>query len=218
MSMNSSSSSAPIVIVDYGLGNPASVHNMLRKAGAASIVTADRDVIRAAQRLILPGVGAFDHGMQNLHERGLVEVLNDAVLERRVPMLGICLGLQLMSRGSEEGQHVGLGWLDADTVRFEGEVFRGLRIPHMGWNRVLPATTSFLSAPLEDDARFYFVHSYHLRCRRREDVALTATYGDTIVAGAVNGNIAGTQFHPEKSHRFGLALLKRFAEWSPPHA
>jgi glutamine amidotransferase len=207
-----------IAIIDYGLGNPASVRNMLRKAGADAVVTADPDTIRAATRLILPGVGAFDHGMHSLHDRGLVGVLNEAVLQRKIPALGICLGLQLMSKGSEEGQQAGLGWLDADTVKFDGEAFRGLRVPHMGWNLVHPGSVSFLSAPLEEDARFYFVHSYHVRCRRPEDVALTATYGAPIVAGAVRGNIAGTQFHPEKSHRFGLSLLKRFVEWTPRDA
>lgn len=207
-----------IAIIDYGLGNPPSVRNMLRKAGAEAIVTATPSQILAADRLILPGVGAFDHGMQNLADRGLIDVLNEAVLQRKTPMLGICLGLQLMSRGSEEGQLPGLGWLDADTVKFSSEAVKDLRVPHMGWNEVQPHGTSFLATPIEADARFYFVHSYHVVCRTPDDVALAATYGGPIVAGAVRGNIAGTQFHPEKSHRFGLALLKRFVAWNPPRA
>jgi glutamine amidotransferase len=203
-----------IVIVDYGLGNPASVRNMLRKAGHDAQVTSDPVAIRAASRLILPGVGAFDHGMQNLADRGLIDVLNDAVLERKIPILGICLGLQLMSRRSEEGILPGLGWLAADTVRFRfPDGVNGLRIPHMGWNTITKTRDTFFSRLIEDDARFYFVHSYHVRCDDQADIALTADYGGDVVAAAVNGNVAGTQFHPEKSHRFGLALLRSFTEW-----
>ena len=203
----------PIVVVDYGLGNPASVRNMLRKSGHHAEVASDPATIRTASRLIIPGVGAFDHGMQNLMDRGLVDVLNDAVLERKVPVLGICLGLQLMSRRSEEGVLPGLGWLPADTVRFRfsnGDA--ELRVPHMGWNTVIARRDSFL-APSDADARFYFVHSYHVRCDDPADVALIADYGGDVVAAAVRGNLAGTQFHPEKSHRFGLALLRRFVDW-----
>jgi len=205
-----------IVVIDYGLGNPASVKNMLRKAGHQAEVTADHAAIRSASRLILPGVGAFDHGMQNLADRGLIDVLNEAVLVRRVPMLGICLGLQLMSRRSEEGVLPGLGWFAADTIRFAfPPEAHDLRIPHMGWNTVAKTSDTFLAANLAADARFYFVHSYHVRCDDRADVALTAPYGGEVVAAAVKGNIAGTQFHPEKSHKFGLALLRSFVEWEP---
>jgi len=208
-----------IAIVDYGLGNPASVRNMLRKAGHQAEVTADHAAIRAASRLILPGVGAFDHGMQNLGDRGLVDVLNEAVLVRRVPMLGICLGLQLMSRRSEEGVLPGLGWFAADTIRFRFQPDAdALRIPHMGWNTVAKTSDTFLSTNLAADARFYFVHSYHVRCDNPAEVALTAPYGGEVVAAAVKGNIAGTQFHPEKSHKFGLALLRSFVEWEPAGA
>jgi glutamine amidotransferase len=208
-----------IAIVDYGLGNPASVRNMLRKAGHTAEVTADHEEVRRATRLILPGVGAFDHGMQNLADRGLIEVMNDAVLGRKVPMLGICLGLQLMSRRSEEGVLPGLGWLAADTVRFAfPPEASGLRVPHMGWNTVARTADTFLSDGMVPDARFYFVHSYHVRCDDRADVALTAAYGGDVVAAAVKGNIAGTQFHPEKSHKFGLALLRSFMEWEPARA
>jgi glutamine amidotransferase len=208
-----------IVIVDYGLGNPASVRNMLRKAGHSAEVTANHSAIRGASRLVLPGVGAFDHGMQNLADRGLIDVLNESILERKVPILGICLGLQLMSRRSEEGVLPGLGWLAADTVRFRfPPEANGLRVPHMGWNTVTATADTFLSAHMSADARFYFVHSYHVRCDDPADVALTAPYGEDVAAAAVKGNIAGTQFHPEKSHKFGLALLRSFVEWQPDRA
>ena len=187
---------------------------MLRKAGHSSEVTSDAGVIRSASRLILPGVGAFDHGMRNLAERGLIDVLNEAVIERGTPILGICLGLQLMSRKSEEGVCRGLGWLAADTVRFRFAPDAAERVPHMGWNVVTPAADTFLSRRMLPDARFYFVHSYCVRCDDPADVALTAPYGGSVVAAAVRGNVAGTQFHPEKSHKFGLALLQAFAEWN----
>lgn len=206
-----------IVIVDYGLGNPPSVRNMLRKAGHDAQVSADPAVLRSASRLILPGVGAFDHGMQNLEDRGLIPILNEAVIERKTPFLGICLGMQLMSRGSEEGVKRGLGWLAADTVRFKFPL-SDLRVPHMGWNTVNRARDSFLTRAMPDDARFYFVHSFHVRFEDPGDVALVANYGGAVVAAASRGNVAGTQFHPEKSHKFGLALLKAFAEWDGRNA
>lgn len=204
-----------IVVIDYGLGNPASARNMLRKAGYEAEVTADPGAIVRASRLVLPGVGAFDHGMQNLADRGLIDVLNEAVLTRRTPILGLCLGLQLMTRGSEEGVRPGLGWLAADTLRFALPADSDLRVPHMGWNTVTAPSPSFLSRSLLPDSRFYFVHSFHVRCDEAADVALLADYGGPVVAAAVRGNVAGTQFHPEKSHKFGLALLRAFVQWDP---
>jgi len=153
--------------------------------------------------------------MQNLADRGLIDVLNEVVLGRKVPVLGICLGLQLMSRGSEEGVLPGFGWLPADTVRFQFPAEAGdLRVPHMGWNTVKTDRNTFFSHQMPPEARFYFVHSYHVRCDNPADVALTAPYGGDVVAAAVRDNIAGTQFHPEKSHKFGLALLRAFTEWN----
>jgi glutamine amidotransferase len=203
-----------IVIVDYGVGNPAAVQNMLRKAGHDARVSADVRTIAGADKLILPGVGAFDHAMSNLAESGLIEVLHDTVLVRRTPVLGICLGLQLMCRGSEEGALSGLQWLPADVVRFSFPDGEPLRVPHMGWNSVRGAGDNFLARTLNDEARFYFVHSYHVRCDDPDHVALTTTYGGLVAAGVVHRNVAGTQFHPEKSHRFGLAVLRGFAEWT----
>ena len=208
-----------IVIVDYGLGNPAAVRNMLRKAGVAALISSDHGVILAAKRLILPGVGAFDEGMRNLADRGLIGVLHKAVLEQRRPVLGICLGMQLMTRGSEEGELPGLGWIAGATRRFRfADDAVNLRVPHMGWNTVRGRGAGFLGTALAPEARFYFVHSYQVQCEEPSDIALTASYGGDVVAGVARGNIAGTQFHPEKSHRFGLDLLAAFAEWEPARA
>lgn len=200
-----------ISIVDYGIGNVASIANMLRKSGVAVEITGSPDSLRRAEKLVLPGVGAFDNGMLRLRERGLDEVLTDCVLGAKTPILGICLGMQLFSRGSEEGQERGLGWIDANCVRFAPSTAApNLKVPHMGWNSVRVQASTF--APfVAPDARFYFVHSYHVRCDHEEDIAATSEYGGTFVAALQRGNIYGAQFHPEKSHRFGMHLLRSFA-------
>lgn len=201
-----------IAIVDSGVSNVRSVANMLRKGGVQAEVTTDPDRIAAAEKLILPGVGAFNAGMRALNERGLREILDRKVLQQRTPVLGICLGMQIMGRSSEEGGEPGLGWIDADVVKFRfpsGEP--PLKVPHMGWNVVEPQQASALLDGLGTDARFYFVHSYHLRCRRPEDVLGTTTYGYPFAASVGRDNVFGVQFHPEKSHRYGMALLQRFA-------
>ena len=200
-----------ITIVDYNTGNLGSIRNMLRKAGAESRITSDPSLIAEAEKLVLPGVGAFDAGMENLQVAGLIPVLNKRVLEDRVPVLGICLGMHLMTRGSSEGNRSGLGWVDADVLRFDPGP-RALKIPHMGWNRVQPVRDSPLTEGLPQEPRFYFVHSYYPRCRRVEDVLLTTVYGEPFHSGFVSGNVYGVQFHPEKSHKFGMALLANFAQ------
>lgn len=201
-----------IVIVDYGMGNLASIKNMLKKIGADSSISSDPLEVAAATKLILPGVGAFDSGMSNLERRGLRQVLDDLVLARRTPVLGICLGMQLLGKSSEEGTMEGLGWLEATTVRFHfDEAARVLPVPHMGWNVVNPADGPGLFEGLRDAPRFYFVHSYHVVCSNPADVLATATYGVQFTAAVERGNVAGVQFHPEKSHRFGMTLLRNFA-------
>jgi imidazole glycerol-phosphate synthase subunit HisH len=201
-----------ISIVDYGLGNLGSIHNMLRKLGVAVQVTSDPTTVADAEKLILPGVGSFDNGMENLERLGLVPVLHRAVLERRVPVLGICLGAQLMTRSSEEGRKQGLGWIAADTIRFfsRSPELR-LPVPHMGWRGVHAATACPLLLGLPSEPRFYFVHSYHFLCDEPRDVVLTTEYGYTFTAAFARDNIYGVQFHPEKSHKYGMGLLKRFA-------
>lgn len=200
-----------IVIIDYGMGNIGSIMNMIRKAGGESILTSEISVIEQAQKIILPGVGTFDHGMKNLMEKGLTGVLNKKVLQDRVPVLGICLGMQLMTLGSEEGQLPGLGWFQARTVRFDfPEGSPRLRIPHMGWNEVEVKKEHALFNEMPDDPSFYFVHSYHAVCERPGDVLTTTHYGYDFTSSIARENIAATQFHPEKSHRYGLQIIRNF--------
>lgn len=198
-----------IAIVDYDMGNVASVANMLKRVDATEVrLTRDPEVIRAAERIILPGVGAFDKGMANLSAFGLVQALNEAALERNIPVLGVCLGMHLLTRRSEEGTLPGLGWLDAETVRFK-LTDSTLKIPHMGWSGVEPTRPNQL-LEVGTDSRYYFVHAYHLMCDNDETVVATSNYGADFPAIVNRRNIFGVQFHPEKSHRFGMELLKRF--------
>ena len=202
-----------IVIVDYGMGNMGSIQNMLKKVGAESIVSSDHAAIRDADKLILPGVGAFDNGMKQIRERDLIPVLNEKVLVQKTPLLGICLGMQLLTGRSEEGESQGLGWLDAKTLKFDFSDDRDkLRIPHMGWNTIVVKKESPLFRNLEHECRFYFVHSYYVRCTNKDIVVAEARYGVDIVASVQQENIFGTQFHPEKSHKFGMQILKNFVE------
>ena len=202
-----------IVIIDYKMGNLGSILNMLKKIGVQSIVSSLPEDILQADKLILPGVGAFDNGMANLKESSLLSVLNEKVLAKKTPILGICLGMQLLTRRSAEGRLEGLGWVEADTVRFRfGKEESTLKIPYMGWNTVMFKTGSVLSSELEDEARFYFVHSFHVVCDREENVAGKTFYGYEFSSAIQNGNIIGVQFHPEKSHKYGLRLLKNFVE------
>jgi glutamine amidotransferase len=200
-----------IAIIDYGLGNSGSIRNMLKKIGVNSEISADADVIRAADQLILPGVGAFDEGMKRLDSLGLVSLLNEVVLEQQTPILGICLGMQLFTKSSEEGERPGLGWIDAHTRRFQfDETQVGQRIPHMGWNRVSSPADCDLFEGYAERPRFYFVHSYHVVCERPEDAIGTTNYGYDFTSAVRRDNITGTQFHPEKSHKYGIQLLRNF--------
>lgn len=199
-----------ITIVDYGLGNLGSIMNIVKKAGGKVRISGDPQAILDAEKLILPGVGSFDRGMKNLHQRGLVEVLNEQVLQRKNPILGICLGVQLFTRRSDEGRDAGLGWIQADTVRFDLAGGSSLPVPHMGWNRIAADEGDPVIGILPPEPRFYFVHSYHLKCDRDEDVIAWAEYGYRFACAIRKGNIWGTQFHPEKSHKFGLQLIKNF--------
>jgi len=202
-----------IAIIDYGMGNLGSIYNMLNRIGVRSVVSSDPGEIALAEKLILPGVGAFDRAMQSLERLGLLPVLNERVLVNKVPFLGICLGMQLLSLRSEEGELPGLGWIDAETVRFVlDEENATLKIPHMGWNTIEVKRRSPILDDRYDGSRFYFVHSYHVRCADDANVLATARYGILFHAAVIRDNIMGTQFHPEKSHKFGLKLLRNFSE------
>jgi glutamine amidotransferase len=203
--------SCKIVIIDYGMGNLGSIQNMLSRIGVESVISSDAEVMKAADKLVLPGVGAFDNAIMNLNGLQLVEVLDRLVLNEKVPILGICLGMQLFSARSEEGQLPGLGWIDAETVRFRFEEGNGqLRIPHMGWNTVNVNQKRSIFNDMYDDSRFYFVHSYHVKCNDMANVLSTTSYGMEFHSAVIKGNIVGTQFHPEKSHKYGIRLLQNF--------
>lgn len=202
-----------LVIVDYGLGNLGSILNMLKTIGTTAVISSEVSVIESASKLILPGVGAFDNGIQNLAQMGLLAVLERKVIDHKCPILGICLGMQLLGRGSEEGTLPGLGWIDAETVRFRfAETNSHLKIPHMGWNTIKQEREHLLLEDMYPEPRFYFVHSYHMMCYKQSDVLATSNYGFHFTSIVGDGNIMGVQFHPEKSHKFGMQLLKNFAE------
>ncbi len=202
----------PVIIIDYGMGNLASIQNMFKSLGVDASITSDPELIRQARKLVLAGVGAFDTGMSNLRRQGLAEALNDKVIREKTPILGICLGMQLFTRSSEEGKAPGLGWLEARTVRFVPQVGQAsLKIPHMGWNGVHPLKPGWLFEGLPDDARFYFAHSYHVVCDDPSVALSTTQYGYDFLSAVEAGNVYGVQFHPEKSHSYGKILFQNFA-------
>lgn len=199
-----------IAVVDYAIGNLAAVSNMFKRLGVDCEITPDPERIGRAEKIILPGNGAFDACMQGLRATGLIPLLEERVLRQRTPLLGICVGAQMMGHGSEEGVEPGLGWIDMQVKRFPA--LPGLRIPHMGWCDVQrSAPTHPLLHDLDSDARFYFVHSYYMQPANPNDVLLTANYGLDFAAAVSVDNITGVQFHPEKSHRYGKQLLGQFA-------
>lgn len=202
-----------ITIIDYGAGNLGSIMNMIRKIGSEARISSDKEEIASAEKLLLPGVGSFDYGMTKLMESNLIETINQRVLVDKVPILGICLGVQLFTKGSEEGELKGLGWFDAQTVKFELEEGSSLKVPHMGWNEVQCVNNSKLFTDLQQEPRFYFVHSYHLKCANEQDVMVNAKHGYEFVAGMESGNKVGVQFHPEKSHKFGMKILENYIKY-----
>ncbi len=203
-----------IGVVDAGLGNIGSLLNMLDRIGAPARAVATPAELQSARALILPGVGAFDHGMARLHASGLVAPLRDRVLAHGIPLLGICLGMQLLGRASEEGSSPGLGLIPATTRRLAFDpAGPRLRLPHMGWNECRATSPDTLIPPPADEEtpRFYFVHSYHVVPDAPELVAGWTTYGRDFASAVRHGNLHGVQFHPEKSHHWGKQLLARFA-------
>jgi imidazole glycerol-phosphate synthase subunit HisH len=200
-----------ITIVDYGMGNLGSVQNMLKRIGVQSQVTGDQHKIEQASKLLLPGVGAFDAAMQKINDTGLRTILDKKVLEDKVPVLGICLGMQLLTDSSEEGKIPGLGWVPATTKKFNFPEGTFLKIPHMGWNTVHVVNSSPLTANFSTDSRFYFVHSYYVLVNNEADILATTNFGINFHSIIQHNHIYGAQFHPEKSHKFGMLLLENFA-------
>ena len=201
------------VIIDYGIGNVGSIANMLRKINVKSVVTSDPLEIKKADRLILCGVGAFDDGMRKLESLGIVDVLKEKVLENNTPILGICLGMQLLTNGSEEGNKSGLGFINAYAKKLDFSTLTDnsrLRVPHMGWNEVELVKPSPLFDNMYESPRFYFVHSYHVVLNDVQDELLRTNYGFSLTAAFEKNNIIGAQFHPEKSHKFGIRLYENF--------
>lgn len=210
MTAHRTAAATVITVIDYGVGNIGALLNMFDYLGIEARASSAAREIAAADRLVLPGVGAFDRAMSALRQRQLLSPLEDAVRERRRPVLGVCLGMQLLARGSEEGSETGLGWIGADVVRIRVPEGSGLKVPHIGWMEIRPAGRSALfGSPGE---RYYFDHSYHVRCDRIDEVAAVIDYGVELCCAVSAGNVHGVQFHPEKSHRFGMRLLRSFAE------
>ncbi|MBL0419555.1 imidazole glycerol phosphate synthase subunit HisH [Ramlibacter sp. AW1] len=201
-----------ISVVDYGVVNLGSMLNMLKKIGADAQIVSTEDEIARAKKILLPGVGAFDQGMAALTRRQLAQPLIRKAQVEKIPVLGVCLGMQMLGHSSEEGRLPGLGLLDAHTARFKFDAGSRSKVPHMGWGTIQPAKSSRLIKGVDDQSRFYFVHSYHVVCHDSADVLATTEYGYDFVSMIQRGNIFGAQFHPEKSHRFGMSLLRAFAE------
>jgi glutamine amidotransferase len=200
-----------LTIVDYGVGNFASIKDILKKVGADAIISSDEKDILNADKLILPGVGAFDTCASKLQASGLSNALNKKVLEERTPVLGVCVGMQLLMEGSEEGQLPGLNWIKGRIIKFKlDQLPANLKIPHMGWAEVHLNKSSRLFSDMYEEPRFYFVHSYHPQVDNPDDALVYATHGYPFVAGMEHENIMGVQFHPEKSHKFGMKLLHNF--------
>lgn len=200
-----------VTLVKYGLGNIQAFVQIYQRLNITVEVAATPEQLGTAEKIILPGVGAFDWAMTRLNNSGLRDILDTLVLERRVPVLGICVGMQMMARGSEEGTLPGLGWIDADVVRFDPAQIGDTPLPHMGWNDVRPVATDSLFRGIKAP-RYYFLHSYFTVPRKPTDVLATTSYGSDFTSAVRSSHVFGTQFHPEKSHHWGIDLLRNFAE------
>lgn len=203
-----------VAIPSLPCGNLASVARMVEHVGGAPRIVASPADLASAERIIIAGVGAFDHGMSSIRDGGWEGALNDA-RGRGVPILGVCLGMQLLLDRSEEGSKPGLGWIPGNVVRFRLATDSRLKVPHMGWSRVRPVRDNALLEPADQEQRFYFVHSYHAECAEPGDVIATATHGYEFAAVIGRANVMGAQFHPEKSHRYGMNLIRRFLGTTP---
>ena len=202
-----------LVIIDYGMGNTRSILNMIRKAGGDAIISNDIKILMDAKALILPGVGSFDNAIIKLKSLGIWEVLNRKVIDQNIPFLGICIGMQLLFESSDEGKLNGLGWLSGCVKRFGSSQkisSKKIKVPHMGWNIIKPVNFDSLYSGLDKEARFYFVHTYYADCSDSNDILAKANYGNEFVCSVNKDKIWGVQFHPEKSHRFGMIFFENF--------
>jgi glutamine amidotransferase len=203
-----------VAIINYGLGNLTSILNMHRRLGIDAEITDEFKKIEKADRLILPGVGHFKRGMENLNASGLKDLLDRLVIQQRKPILGICLGAQLLTKHSEEGDVDGLGWIDAKTIKFDQNMLGSLKIPHMGWSDINIKKSNLLFNDLPENPRFYHVHSYHFSFSDENEISATSNYGYEFACAFNKENIYGTQFHPEKSHKYGMKIIENFSKIS----
>ena len=202
-----------IGIVDYGLGNIKAFANVYGKLNVPFIVASKPDDLRTTSKIILPGVGAFDYAMDRLNESGMRKALDEMVLHQKVPVLGICVGMQMLADSSEEGILPGLSWIEGEVKKFDPlTLAQSTHLPHMGWNDVKAVAKNNLLQGLELNARFYFLHSYYFSCSKKENILAVTDYGGEFICAVNSGNVFGVQFHPEKSHQWGIQLLKNFAE------
>jgi len=204
-----------VTIIDYGVGNLNSIKNMLKKIGVDSVISSQTADIESAEKLILPGIGSFEYGMKKLRGSDFFQTLERKVLQNKTPILGVCLGAQLLLNGSEEGLPVeGLGWIEGKAVRFDQDKMAEVyKVPHMGWNELIVKKESLLFKDMHPDQRYYFVHSYHMLCSREADILAESNYSYNFVAAVEKENVLGVQFHPEKSHKFGMKLYDNFIKY-----
>lgn len=202
-----------IGIIDYGLGNVKAFLNVFKSLNISATQVKHSEELFKADKLLLPGVGSFDYAMQRLIDSGMRDTLDDIVLNKNIPVLGVCVGMQIMSESSEEGKLKGLGWINSEVRKFDFAKLKAkVQVPHMGWNDVTPVFPSAIMKNLEVSSRFYFLHSYYFHCKDPGDIIATTDYGIKFASAVKSNNIYGVQFHPEKSHLWGVQLLKNFAE------
>jgi len=198
-----------IAIVDYGLGNVKAFATVFKKLNIPANIAGENKDLLHASKIILPGVGAFDYAMDKLEKSGMLNQLNDLVLKHSIPVLGVCVGMQIMAKSSDEGLLPGLGWIDGVVKMFNRET---MSVPHMGWNNIKPVNNNSLLKDLDESSHFYFLHSYYFKCSRETDIIASTDYYGEFTSAVNNANIYGVQFHPEKSHDWGLKLLENFAK------
>lgn len=202
-----------ITIIDYGSGNIKAIQNIYKQLNVSCVISKSPSDILSASKLVLPGVGAFDETMLQLQSAGIIDALNEAVIHKKVPIMGVCVGMQIMASRSDEGSLPGLGWVDAEVKKFPLEYISGKpKLPHMGWNSVVLVKQSSLLDNVDCQKGFYFLHSYYFSCLESDDVIATTTYGKDFTSVISKGNIYGVQFHPEKSHSNGMTVFKNFSE------